>query len=688
MLLSMLVFLVASIGWAASLSGLVIDAETEDPVAGAELSLIGYEMGGNDSAYIYLEANSGEDGSYAFDIESEGMYDLTVIKEGYYTFYFSRLAISGDVTLDVSLEPEGNPGDPDDVYTLSGNVLAGNAGETVAGALIILQSYWSNDSTWAPYYAEQFSNDAGEYQFEAVPPGTYMLEANHEDHGEFFTTLNIVDDMSYTITLDGGVNSPTMFTLSGNITDAVSGAEIPYAAVMIERFGYWAPIAFSDESGFYSLELDSGNYALQYGCWAYESVEVEVSLIEDVVLDVALEPLSFEGALEGHVVNAENDEPIAGAMITLFGLTEYDSTNWGNPGGGWQELTATSDESGYYSFDNLPETLVSVMVFMEGYEYYMAEIEIEGAVVHDIQLIALPGMGSISGVVISDNDGSPVSAFILLLDAGGNGYSYGWGETAEDGSYTAVAPAGDYYVACLSGDRWDMNSDSTFINMEYFDDAASIEEATIITVIEGETLSGIDFGVPTDGTEAVAATVSGIVSDQNGNALAGAEIVVQATDGSSYTTVTNTDGAYAVEGLEVDEMYQLQANLDGFDEEVMAFEQSGLITVVHLELAGVLGVDGLEQPAQTMLGANYPNPFNPSTRISFNLHNSGVVNLSVYDLKGGLVAELKSGHLNAGYYTVSWNGTFMDGSPAASGIYVYTLVGDGVNTSKKMLLTK
>ena len=87
------------------------------------------------------------------------------------------------------------------------------------------------------------------------------------------------------------------------------------------------------------------------------------------------------------------------------------------------------------------------------------------------------------------------------------------------------------------------------------------------------------------------------------------------------------------------------------------------------------------------LGANYPNPFNPSTSISYALINSEMVNLSIYDMRGRLVRTLFRGNQILGYHTMDWNGTDGQGRPVSAGSYIYTIqVGNEVKTKKMTLL--
>jgi len=80
---------------------------------------------------------------------------------------------------------------------------------------------------------------------------------------------------------------------------------------------------------------------------------------------------------------------------------------------------------------------------------------------------------------------------------------------------------------------------------------------------------------------------------------------------------------------------------------------------------------------------NYPNPFNPSTKIKFEIPTFGFVTLKIYDVLGNEVSTLISEEKPAGAYAVNFNAT---GLP--SGIYFYTLIASGFSETKKMILLK
>jgi len=92
--------------------------------------------------------------------------------------------------------------------------------------------------------------------------------------------------------------------------------------------------------------------------------------------------------------------------------------------------------------------------------------------------------------------------------------------------------------------------------------------------------------------------------------------------------------------------------------------------------------------AVTHLNSNYPNPFNPSTTISFDLAVPGHVDLEVYNVRGQKVRVLVSGDFIAGRHNVVWNGEDSAGRTVGSGVYFYRMTMTGFTSVKKMVLMK
>lgn len=93
-------------------------------------------------------------------------------------------------------------------------------------------------------------------------------------------------------------------------------------------------------------------------------------------------------------------------------------------------------------------------------------------------------------------------------------------------------------------------------------------------------------------------------------------------------------------------------------------------------------------PNNIIIKQNFPNPFNPSTSISFNIPSSSSLSLKIYDINGSLIRELFDGNLNAGEYQIVWDGKNSNDNFVATGTYFYQLTVNDFVQTKKMILLK
>ena len=93
-------------------------------------------------------------------------------------------------------------------------------------------------------------------------------------------------------------------------------------------------------------------------------------------------------------------------------------------------------------------------------------------------------------------------------------------------------------------------------------------------------------------------------------------------------------------------------------------------------------------PNEVSLSANYPNPFNPSTKISFSINKPGIVSVTIFDILGKEVRTLFSGYCQSGLKIISWDGKDFSGKNMGAGMYIYQLETKDVRISKKMVLIK
>jgi len=107
------------------------------------------------------------------------------------------------------------------------------------------------------------------------------------------------------------------------------------------------------------------------------------------------------------------------------------------------------------------------------------------------------------------------------------------------------------------------------------------------------------------------------------------------------------------------------------------------------EVTAVTTESPTELPTQFPLLSNYPNPFNPSTHVRFELPHTQEIELVVKDVRGHTVKVLARGKLSAGVHGVIWQGEDQSGRPVPSGVYFCVLrSNDRVLATRKMMLLK
>jgi len=180
-------------------------------------------------------------------------------------------------------------------------------------------------------------------------------------------------------------------------------------------------------------------------------------------------------------------------------------------------------------------------------------------------------------------------------------------------------------------------------------------------------------------------------------------------------------GGYVYRGAAVPDLTGKYIYTDWFSGHIWSLEYDGVNPPVNTELLTahinssafgvdqenelyILGLDGTiysfmptvelatsnvsEPIGKTALVGNSPNPFNPSTQITYQLEQGNHVVLAVYNILGQKVQTLVDGFQAAGTQSAVWNGRNEDGSTASSGMYFCRLESGNTIQTQKMLLTK
>jgi len=114
------------------------------------------------------------------------------------------------------------------------------------------------------------------------------------------------------------------------------------------------------------------------------------------------------------------------------------------------------------------------------------------------------------------------------------------------------------------------------------------------------------------------------------------------------------------------------------------------VKIIKFNPNRIMGVQPVKGQIPTMfaLHHNYPNPFNPSTTLRFDLPRQAMTEIAVFNILGQKVTTLVSQELPAKSYTTEWNGTSASGAPVGSGVYFVRMTARGSDGQQFTALQK
>jgi hypothetical protein len=171
------------------------------------------------------------------------------------------------------------------------------------------------------------------------------------------------------------------------------------------------------------------------------------------------------------------------------------------------------------------------------------------------------------------------------------------------------------------------------------------------------------------------------------NGCSGAEIAARIDEGSghfsgAFVDLSNESPVRAGDTLVV--------TVRGLDGRVIGEPVTYIVTskdIGRMYAAFDAEVSGA-MPSVTALHQNFPNPFNPFTRIRYQIAKPGRVSLRIYNVAGQLVRTLVDRTKRPGYYEEVWKGDNDGGRTVASGVYFYRLETPGYSRSLKMVILR
>jgi len=232
-----------------------------------------------------------------------------------------------------------------------------------------------------------------------------------------------------------------------------------------------------------------------------------------------------------------------------------------------------------------------------------------------------------------------------------------------------IANNGSIYVMTLDG----TNFPNTPISIE-----TAVECTPVVARFDGGYNAGIIFGdangklhsVRIDGTESPNFPIT-----LGGNVKISAAITDLDGDGDMEIAIPSETSLHVVDIKRYAQSIPWPCYLGGWGRTGNAYQATPV-------------TDQTVPAVVTGLNGAYPNPFNPSTTISFSLQNSGPTTVEIFNQKGQLVNTLNNSPLEAGEHKLVWNGVDNNGKAVASGLYYYRMKSGKFSSTKKMVLMK
>ena len=150
--------------------------------------------------------------------------------------------------------------------------------------------------------------------------------------------------------------------------------------------------------------------------------------------------------------------------------------------------------------------------------------------------------------------------------------------------------------------------------------------------------------------------------------------------GSTHSQITNTNYFEDIELIYDTEMYYRVSYYYGV--------QSEYSEILSAAVEWLKNQSDVSFPVTYKLHQNHPNPFNPKTKINYDIPYSSNVSILISDLKGREVKSLVNKKHSSGRYSIIWDGTNNNGEKVSAGMYLYKIQSGGFTKMEKMILLK
>ncbi len=524
--------------------------------------------------------------------------------------------------------------------SIAGTITDENDGSPLAGAHILVQRL--GHIRWMK---RAIADDQGNYLVEKLIPGLYVVYANAPDYlPEYYDDATYLQEaLPVQVSENEAVTGIDMAlghgaTITGTVVEDSTGLPIANTLVSARLVTSGGNTnhggrthdrgvvrhALTDENGNYTIRsIPAGAFAVFAKAQGYdgEYYDDAATLLEATLLTTSPPDtisnidfsLALSSAISGTVRDAEDETPIARALVQVYNLV-------GDRRGNHPIRRTLTDENGNYVVGVPAAGFYLVRVQAHGYavQYYDGVERYEDATSVQVEENAhttgidfdLQRLGSLSGTVVDQETGEAIAgAFVFAYldrvttnptDTSGQA-SHRSRPDRQRGVYkTRTDSLGNYVFDAIAPGSYFVRAGARGYLPEFWQEAGTVQEATLVDVAVSQEITGIDFTLLKGG--AIAGTIYS--ADDSSSTLAGAGVTVWSEElGIKRHSFSDRDGNYIVEGLPAGE-YLVYVSLRGYDNKfydgVDTREDATPVAVVETQTTG--GIDVYLPKFETRFG--------------------------------------------------------------------------------------
>ena len=511
--------------------------------------------------------------------------------------------------------------------------------------------------------------------------------------------------------------------LTGHITDAVTGEPISAQIFVqgVDDTGVYVEPRLSDETfGRYYRLLLPGNYSVTYSKYGYEPLTVTVNITDSgqTIYDPALQPVSNRFSFGGIIRSSNDFSPLENVEISILN-TPFENV--------------TTNQNGEFEIQDIAPGTYTVQIFKQDYTSLNLEINFDQDIEMPLFLTPINAEDFENGIpsewnshlttnqwhIVSDNaysgshslcsndisDNQTAAFTYQTSNLTNNSYVSFYRKVSSESGYDFL----NFYIDNQLQDQWSGEK-----NWEYFiyevpagTHNLSWQYTKDQSVSNGSDCAWIDLVMMPDANtsdneiivfpqEIVLEMLENSVLDSTFsifNNLSSDVQNISITSSEEWLEIPqNNINLNAKHGKFID--YTVTTTEQGeFDANILIQYNNQTLTIpVYLVVSSAFS-DDTQIPLSTELYNVYPNPFMISSKksnlkINYQLAKKSQTSLTIFNLKGQLIAKLTEGVQTAGKHSVSWNLKDKNGKKISSGIYFYKLDSKDKTLIKKITVIK